>query len=402
MHHSPRTIHDLFAAHHSPLTTHRSVSASRIAFVLGTRPEAIKLAPVILEAAAGRSRLEPVIISTGQQRDLVGPALAAFNLAADHDLGVMRPEQSLGELAGRCLSGLTRTLAAIRPRLVVVQGDTTSALAGAMAAFYAQIPVAHVEAGLRTGDLAAPFPEEANRQMISRLARLHFAPTTGAKLNLLREGIEPNWITVTGNTVVDALDLLKDRIGAIESPVRVSPDRRLVLVTAHRRENLGRPLAAICSAVCRLAALRRELQFAFVTHPNPAAARIAHQRLSGRDGITLLPPQPYLELLRLVSDAWLILTDSGGLQEEAPSFGQPVLVLRKHTERAEGIEAGIARVVGTSPSRIVREVVLLLDSPGAYQRLLPTDNPYGDGQAAKRIVRAICKFVARLHVDCAA
>jgi UDP-N-acetylglucosamine 2-epimerase len=292
------------------------------------------------------------------------------------------------------LTELGHVLAETAPHLVLVQGDTASALAGAMAAFYGRIPVAHLEAGLRTHDLAAPFPEEAHRQMIARLAQLHFAPTSSARANLVAEGIDPHSILITGNTVVDALQLLADQIHAAPLPVPVAPDRKLILVTAHRRENLGRPLEAICGAVAELAAMRPELQFVFVTHPNPAAAATTRQMLPGRSGVLLVPPLPYLQALRLVAASWLILTDSGGLQEEAPSFGRPVLVLRERTERTEGVERGVARLVGVDPARIIGEVLSLLDSPSEYTRLTPSVNPYGDGQAANRVVAAIRRRVA--------
>lgn len=362
---------------------------TRVAFVLGTRPEAIKLAPVILRMRQRRGRLQPVIISTGQQADLVGPALATFGLRPDVDLRVMRPGQSLARLASRCLTRISDSLLAVRPDIVVVQGDTISALAGAQAAFLERIPVAHVEAGLRTGNLAAPFPEEANRQMISRLAELHFAPTVDAKANLLADGIDAGKIEVTGNTVVDAIEWLRPQIAETPLPLAVSPSQKLVLVTAHRRENFGRPLRAICDAVARLARQRRELHFAFVTHPNPAAAETARRLLAGRDRIMLLPPLPYLETLRLVAASWLILTDSGGLQEEAPSFSRPVLVLRDHTERTEGITAGVARLVGTNAETIIREVITRLDSPPAPAQSLTGINPFGDGRAAERIIAAL-------------
>ncbi len=375
------------------LTTHHSPATPAIAFVIGTRPEAIKLAPVLRQVSLRRD-LQSVIISSGQQRDLIGPALAAFDLVPDYDLDLMQPGQSLADLTAACMKGLAQKFAELKPSLVFVQGDTATALAGAMAGFFNQIPVAHVEAGLRTHDQAAPFPEEANRQMISRLATLHFAPTVDAKAHLLAEGIDPAAIEVTGNSVVDALRILTPRIDRIPASVRIPSDRRLVLVTAHRRENLGRPLDNICTAIQRLSR-RPELHFVFVTHPNPAAARTARERLAGRPNITLVPPLPYLEMLRLVSDSWLILTDSGGLQEEAPSFRRPVLVLREQTERIEGLTSGAARLVGTRPKRIMEQVTRLLESPIEYEELTPSENPYGDGHASQRIVRTISRFIKR-------
>ena len=367
-----------------------------IAFVLGTRPEAIKLAPILLRAREHGAGLKPVIISTGQQADLVIPALATFGLEADYELSLMRPGQSVGLMTARCLAALSRVLAKLSPRLVIVQGDTSSAVAGALAAFYEHIPVAHVEAGLRTRDLAAPFPEEANRQIISRVASLHFAPTLDAKANLLADGVDATSIPVTGNTVVDALELLRDRIDQTALPPELpatAQDRNLVLVTAHRRENQGRPLESICEAIRQLSANQSELHFAFITHPNPAAHRIAHDRLAENPGVTLLPPLTYLTTLRLVSTAWLILTDSGGLQEEAPSFGCPVLVLRDRTERTEGIACGAARLIGTDTRRIIREVRGLIESRDHYAGRIPQTNPYGDGFATKRILAAIRRFL---------
>jgi UDP-N-acetylglucosamine 2-epimerase (non-hydrolysing) len=362
---------------------------------LGTRPEAIKLAPVV-RLARRECATSSLIISTGQQCDLVPPALADFALVPDIDLQLMRPGQTLGELTARSLAGLSRVFGNVRPRLVVVQGDTASALAGAMAAFYQQVPVAHVEAGLRTHALSAPFPEEANRQLISRLATLHFAPTTTARMNLLAEGIDPDRVTVTGNTVVDALNLLTDRIQATPPPVETAPGRKMILVTAHRRENFGPPFDAICQTLCRLVELRPQLHFVFITHPNPAAGEVARRRLAGRAGITLLPPLDYLTALRLLASSWLVVTDSGGLQEEAPSFGRPVLVLRDATERPEGIAAGVARLVGTDPRRITQAVLELIESPVAYAQMQATSNPYGDGRAAERILAAV-QLLLRAH-----
>jgi UDP-N-acetylglucosamine 2-epimerase (non-hydrolysing) len=367
--------------------------------VLGTRPEAIKLAPVILRAVQSRRAFEPVIISTGQQADLLDAALGAFGLRPDRELRVMKPGQAVSDLTARCLSSVAGVLRELKPRMVVVQGDTASAVAGALAGFYEQVPVAHVEAGLRTLDLAAPFPEEANRQIISRVTSLHFAPTVDAKANLLVEGIDAATIEVTGNTVVDALNLLRPRVHSAEPPVAVPAGRKLILVTAHRRENHGRPLRAICAAVRQLAASHRELHFAFVTHPNPAVAQTAREHLAGLDRVTLLGPLNYLEMLRLVADSWLILTDSGGLQEEAPSFRRPVLVLRDRTERAEGVACGVAQLVGTRRSRIVAAVTTLLGSTNEYGRADFSTNPYGDGDAAKRICTSLAAFVGN-HAAC--
>jgi len=369
-----------------------------IAFVLGTRPEAIKLAPVILRLRHSPGSLRPVIVLTGQHPELAAAALADFGLSPDHDLKLSLSGKQLAEATAACLQGLSPVLDRLRPAWVVVQGDTTSALAGAMAGFYQRIPVAHVEAGLRTESLAAPFPEEANRRLIARVAQLHFAPTIDAKANLLSEGVDPATIHVTGNTVVDAVHLLRDRIASAPSGRTAGDTTKLVLVTAHRRENHGRPLERICRAVRRLAAMRNDLSFVFVTHPNPAASRPAEKLLLGCERIRLTPPLSYVAMLRLVADSWLVLTDSGGLQEEAPSLGRPVLVLRDHTERTEGIAAGVARLVGADPHRIIRETIRLADSPGEYRTMASARNPYGDGHAALLIGTTLGRVVDQHHL----
>ena len=363
--------------------------ARTIALVVGTRPEAIKLAPVILALLRRGTGVRPLVISTGQHGELAASALAAFGLAPEIELPCPKTQLGLAGQTAQYLEGLSRLLGRIGPELVVVQGDTTSALAGALAAFYHRTPLAYVEAGLRTGDLAEPFPEEANRQLISRVACLQFAPTNRAKANLLAEGIPPELIRVTGNTVVDALELLRDQVTVAQLPLQLPKDRKLILVTAHRRENLGRPLEAICESLCRLTELRPELHCVFLTHPNPAANQAVRARLAQQDGITLLGPLPYVETLALAASAWLVMTDSGGLQEEAPSLGRPLLVLRNRTERVEGR----GRLVGTDTQKIVGEVLSLLDDPVRYQRLLPRSNPYGDGRASWRIVNAMFKLL---------
>lgn len=366
-----------------------------IAFILGTRPEAIKLAPVIVHARSHVQKLvRCTVISTGQQADLVEPALLEFGLKPDINMHVMRPGQSLSELSARCLTEITSALRQSEADIVVVQGDTTSALSGALAAFYEKTPVCHVEAGLRTGSRSAPFPEEMNRQLISRIAELHFAPTVAAKAQLLTEGIDAGSIEVTGNTIVDALQMLAPRVANSPLPVSIPAGSRPVLVTAHRRENLGAPLISICRAIRELAATRSDLYFVFVTHPNPAAAQVARDHLADCERVISLPPLRYLETLKLLDAAWLVLTDSGGLQEEAPSFGKPLLILRNQTERIEGVTLGIARLVGTSTRRIVAEVNRLADSPAAYGEQKPLGNPYGDGTAAARIVESLTRFLA--------
>ncbi len=358
--------------------------------VLGTRPEAIKLAPVIAEL--GRSAgIETRVVVTAQHRQLLDSVLQTWRIVPDVDLDLMRDGQSPTQVAARTLAGLEPVLAAERPDWVLVQGDTTSTMAAAIAAHYAGIAVGHVEAGLRSRDRANPFPEETNRVLTGHVADLHFAPTPRARENLLREGIDPAAILVTGNTVIDAL------LAALRSPwspqcgsplARLPADRDWLLVTAHRRESFGRPLEGICLALKRLSA-RGDVQLIVPVHPNPNVTRTIEAALAGDPAISLLAPLDYRPLLWLLERARLILTDSGGIQEEAPTLGKPVLVLRERTERPEAIEYGTARLVGTDPERIVAEANRLLDDPAAYEAMARAGNPFGDGQAAVRIVAAL-------------
>jgi len=368
----------------------------RIACVLGTRPEAIKLAPVILALRASAD-LRCDIVSTGQHRELTALALEGFGLSADADLALMRPHQTLSELTSRALSGLAPWLALAKPDLVLVQGDTTSALAGALAAFYAGIPVGHVEAGLRSGNPAAPWPEETNRRLISRLAHWHFAPTLLAAAQLRAEGLKADTITVTGNTGIDALLMVAARLegnaALAERFAFLDPDRRLILVTGHRRESFGRGLARLAWAVGELAA-RADVQVVYVMHLNPKAAAPALAALRHRPHVHLLPPQEHAAFIWLMQRAHLIITDSGGVQEEAPSLGRPVLVARDVSDRPEAITAGTARLVGTDGTKLLREAVGLLDDPAAWRAMARAGNPYGDGHAAARILQVLLGRVA--------
>ncbi|MEM9595464.1 MAG: UDP-N-acetylglucosamine 2-epimerase (non-hydrolyzing) [Acidobacteriota bacterium] len=367
--------------------------------VVGTRPEAIKMAPVLraLDAADLPRRL----CVTGQHRQMLDPILALWDLEADHDLGVMEPAQGLPDLTARLLTGLGRVLERERPSSVLVQGDTTSAFAGALAAFYAGIPVGHVEAGLRTGDLAKPFPEEANRRMIDALSTWCFAPTEGSRRALAGEG-RVRGVHVTGNTVVDALLDLRRRLGGLPLERHrgrlggawgavADGDTTVVLVTCHRRESFGPKLEGICRAVRRLAEARPSTAWVFPVHLNPAVRRPAGALLRGLDNLHLIEPLPYDLCVQLMMRASLILTDSGGIQEEAPSLGTPVAVLRDVTERPEGIDAGVATLVGTEEEGIHREVGRLLDAPEALGRMVAASNPYGDGLAAERIVGIVAE-----------
>ena len=365
-------------------------SKKKILVVLGTRPEAIKLAPVVLELRRRSREFTCILCVTSQHRQMLAPMLRFFGLVPDHDLKLMRSNQQLGELTGRILSGLDRVLAAEQPDWVVVQGDTTTSMAAALAAYYRQIPVAHVEAGLRTDDKYSPFPEEINRRVISVLADRHFAPTLMAVRNLRREGIPPGRIVETGNTVTDALlwAAAKNRKHPPPLPAGIpaaQKGRKLVLVTGHRRENFGGGLEQICGALKAAADALPELDFVYPVHLNPNVKAPVNRLLGGHPRIFLVPPVDYPVLVALLKRAWLVVTDSGGIQEEAPTFGVPVLVTRNTTERPEGIRAGNARLVGTDASAIARWILRLARDPAAYRRMAQSRNPYGDGRAAKRI-----------------
>ncbi len=380
-----------------------------ILVALGTRPEAIKLAPVVRELR--RQGVPFRVCVTAQHRELLDPLLELFGIPVHYDLNVMRPDQDPFHVTTAVLRGLKPLLRAAKPALVLVQGDTTSALAAALAASYERIPVAHVEAGLRTGLKHSPFPEELNRRLIDHLSDWLFAPTERAARNLRAEGIERGRVWVTGNTGVDALHMAvrDERFG--RTPLPWPPDlarrlgRRLVLVTAHRREHLGEPLRRVCRAIRAIAERRPDVDVVYPVHKNPKVRAIVQEELKGAERVWLLEPLPYLAFLKLLARAEVALTDSGGVQEEAPSFGVPVLVLRDATERPEGVERGLARLVGTDPERIVRETLALLEGsrpararactraraaarPAKRPRLLAA-NPYGDGRAAERIVRVL-------------
>jgi UDP-N-acetylglucosamine 2-epimerase (non-hydrolysing) len=369
------------------------VTASpRIAVVAGTRPEAIKLAPVV-RALRTRAGVETLFVSTGQHREMLGQVLDAFGLAPDVDLEVMRAGQDLHDVTVATLQRLKPVLREWRPGWVVVQGDTTTALAAALGAFYERVPVAHVEAGLRTNDRYRPFPEELNRRLVDQLASALFAPTALAREALLREGFPEGRILVTGNTVVDAIHHLRATRGARRREAAgLDLDAipgRVVLVTSHRRESFGEGLAAICRALVRIADRAPDVTVIYPVHLNPHVDGPVRAALGGHPRIALLPPVSYDELVALLERAHLVLTDSGGIQEEAPSFRRPVLVLREVTERPEGVAAGVAAVVGTGEERIVAETLRLLEDRAAYARMAAGANPYGDGHAAERIVDAL-------------
>ncbi len=364
----------------------------KILSVFGTRPEAIKMAPVLQRLKDQPDRAKSVLCATAQHRHMLDQVLPLFGLAPDYDLDIMRCDQSPTQVAASCLEKLEAVLRIERPDWVLVQGDTTTATAASLAAFYAGARVGHVEAGLRTNKRREPFPEEMNRQITGAIADLHFAPTARARDNLLREGVRPESIHVTGNTVIDALFSIAALPGEPEpGPLGSVPwDRRIILVTAHRRENFGAPFEQICLALRDIArAYADTVHLVYPVHPNPNVAGPARRILGGEPNITLTESLNYRLLVHLLSRAVLVLTDSGGIQEEAPGLGKPVLVLRDVTERPEGVEAGTVRVAGTDRARIVDATRRLLDDAGEYQKMARAVNPYGDGHAAVRIVRAL-------------
>jgi UDP-N-acetylglucosamine 2-epimerase (non-hydrolysing) len=356
-------------------------------FVFGTRPEAIKLCPLIRELRS-RQQLAVRICVTAQHRDMLDQVLEAFQITPDYDLDIMRPNQSLSGLTARILEALEPVLADAAPDMIIVQGDTTTTLAGALAGFYHRIPVAHVEAGLRTGDPAHPFPEEMNRVLTSRLAELHFAPTAKAAANLATEGIPEARIHITGNTGIDAVLYVRDALesGELRGPQWPCLDhtRRLIVVTSHRRENFGDGFAREMRALARIAE-RSDVQLVYPVHRNPNVLEPAHKLLGGRANVHLLEPLAYVPFVDLLRRAYFLITDSGGIQEEAPSLGKPVLVMREKTERPEAVEAGTVKLVGTDEDQIVAEATRLLDDSAEYTRMTHVHNPYGDGQASRRI-----------------
>ncbi len=370
--------------------------------ILGTRPEAIKLAPVIRRLKDSIGPQGPVrVCSTGQHQEMLEPVLELFRIKPDIQLDVMRPDQKLPDLASRLLDRLRRVFEESRPRLVLVQGDTTTAFIGALCAFYDQVPVGHVEAGLRTRDLERPFPEELNRQIVSRIARYHFAPTESARRNLLEEGIPADQIWVTGNTVIDALLETAAMPCQFAQPLSgiLAAGRRLILVTAHRRESFGGPFRQICRALLEIARRHPECDLIYPVHLNPNVRKDARQFLERVPNIHLIPPLDYLPFVHLMNRSHLILTDSGGIQEEAPSLGKPVLVLRERTERPEAVEAGTVRIVGFEEARIVGETERLLQDAAHYESMSRAINPYGDGHASERIVPVVLSALREEHPD---
>lgn len=366
----------------------------KVLVVLGTRPEAVKLAPVVMELRR-RAGVDTVLCATGQHREMLDQVLRLFQLTPDHDLDLMRADQQLADITSGVLSGVSGVIIREKPDVVVVQGDTTTAMAGSLAAFFHRVPVGHVEAGLRTGLRTSPFPEELMRRMVGRIAELHFAPTTRAAENLRREGADTEGaVYLTGNTVVDAVRWIA-RNRPARSPLMLQEGRQLLLVTAHRRENFGQPIRDVCDALRALVSRNDRLEIVYPVHPNPNISGPVHAALGDVERIRLVAPLDYSELVDLMRRSVLVLTDSGGLQEEAPVFGKPVLVLRNETERPEAVEAGTAMIVGTDPGCIVRETERLLSDADAYDAMAQAHSPFGDGFAALRIVDILEAFGRR-------
>ncbi len=360
--------------------------------VFGTRPEAIKMAPVV-ERLAATPGMSVRVCVTAQHRSMLDQVLDLFQIRPDHDLDLMRPGQDLTDITCRVLDGMRSVLRADRPDVVLVHGDTTTSFAASLAAFYERVPVAHVEAGLRTGDIYAPWPEEMNRRLTGAITRLHFAPTPQSAENLKREGVDPDRVVVTGNTVIDALLAVVGRIrqdGDLRQALdrqfgMLDPAKRLILVTGHRRENFGAGFERICQALADLSA-RGDVEVLYPVHRNPNVQEPVRRILGHLPNVHLIDPVEYLPFVYLMDRSHLIITDSGGVQEEAPSLGKPVLVMRDTTERPEAVDAGTVRLVGTSRETIMEEATALLDNKGQYERMARAHNPYGDGRAAERIV----------------
>lgn len=363
----------------------------KVMTVFGTRPEAIKMAPVVLELAKYPEFIKPVVTVTAQHREMLDQVLALFDIAPDHDLDIMSQGQTLFDITCRAMQGLNLTMTEEKPDIVLVHGDTTTTFAGALTAFYHQTTVGHVEAGLRTGNKYSPFPEEMNRKLTGSVTDLHFAPTQTARENLLVENVDDAGIYVTGNTVIDALLATVDSNYQFtdELLAKIDYSKRVVLVTTHRRENLGEPMRHVYQALRQIVADYDDVEIVFPVHKNPRVREVVNSELGGLERVHLIDPLDYQPFANLLARSYLVLTDSGGIQEEAPALGKPVLVLRDTTERPEAIEAGTVKLIGTDKERVYRETRLLLDNGDEYHRMANACNPYGDGQAARRIVQAI-------------
>ena len=366
------------------------MSDVKVMTIFGTRPEAIKMAPLVKELEA-RPGFESVCCVTAQHREMLDSVLEIFDVHPQFDLNIMEPGQTLSKITSKCLLGIEEVLSQSKPDLILVHGDTSTTFAGALAAFYHQIPVGHVEAGLRTGDKLSPFPEEMNRTMVGHIADLHFCPTESNRENLRREGIEKG-VYLTGNTVIDALKTTVEEDYVFSQPLLNQLDyekKKVILVTCHRRENYGEPMARIMTALRQIADAYKEVEMVYPVHLSPVVREAANKYLSGHDRIHLIEPLDVEEMHNLMSRCYLVMTDSGGLQEEAPALGKPVLVLRRETERPEAVAAGTVKLAGTEEDRIFELASQLIECPGAYADMAHAVNPYGDGNACRRIVDCI-------------
>jgi UDP-N-acetylglucosamine 2-epimerase (non-hydrolysing) len=389
--------------HRNDTQQFRKIMKKKILVVFGTRPEAIKMAPLVI-ALKENASIDCRVCITGQHRQMLDQVMQLFEIVPDYDLNIMKPGQNLYDITSNILLGMKPVLEDFQPQVVLVHGDTTTTLATALSAYYQQIPVGHVEAGLRTGNLYSPWPEEANRKLASAITQFHFAPTTTSSANLLAEGINQDQITVTGNTVIDALFWVRARIAQDKSLAAslakcypfLDENKRMILVTGHRRESFGGGFERICEALKAIASKHPTVQIVYPVHLNPNVQEPVKRLLSGLTNVHLVEPQDYLPFVYLMTRAYLILTDSGGIQEEAPSLGKPVLVMRNTTERPEAVDAGTVKLVGTDVATIANEVETLLTNTAAYTAMSRAHNPYGDGKACARIVQVL---VEKLSTD---
>lgn len=371
----------------------------KVLLVFGTRPEAIKMAPLALQLKQQEGSFETKVCVTGQHRQMLDQVLELFNLTPDYDLNLMKPGQTLSDITSGVLKGLEQVFAEWTPDVVLVHGDTATTFAASLAAYYHKIAVGHVEAGLRTGDIYSPWPEEANRKLTGALTTYHFAPTQSSYNNLIKENINPKNITITGNTVIDALLTVKEKVETDRAVIAqfeqqfnfLDSTKKLILVTGHRRENFGQGFLNICTALANIAKQYPDVQIVYPVHLNPNVQKPVNELLSDISNIHLIAPQDYLPFVYLMNRSYLILTDSGGIQEEAPSLGKPVLVMRDTTERPEAVEAGTVKLVGTDAALIQQSVIELLENTDLYQTMAAAHNPYGDGTASQQIIRALNK-----------
>jgi len=368
------------------------VKKLRLMTVFGTRPEAIKMCPLVLEMGKYPEYIEPIVAVTAQHREMLDQVLELFAIKPDYDLNIMQSGQTLYDITTRALLGLKEVIEEAKPDMVLVHGDTTTTFAGSLAAFYAQVPVGHVEAGLRTGNKYSPYPEEMNRKLTGSIADMHFAPTSTSKENLLKENVAPETIVVTGNTVIDALQTTVKadyEFADAEFNKIFARGNRLILVTTHRRENLGEPMRNVYKALRKVLETHADVEAIFPVHKNPKVREIVQEELGNLERVHLIEPMDYEPFANLMGKVDIVLTDSGGIQEEAPALGKPVLVLRDTTERPEAVDAGTVKLVGTVYKDVLRETNLLLDDPVHYQKMAEAANPYGDGKACERIIRTI-------------